>query len=234
MANRNLLVKIPEKVQYFNDLLLSTSWNNIKFDSLELKNGLILDNNIFTSDQIELFELLLSIVPEWRRVIGCKQHKTHSYCLDMHILSVIKKIMDQEDYKRLDDYYKLIILWSGLLHDIEKEESIIDPDHPAKGAEKAKLILDRLGFDKYFVTSVYTLVKYHPIIGFMTIDRLHLNITDFTDKIKDEKLIDLFIIFSIADIKSVKSNEAFYNENINSNIKRIHAEIKNYYRKITD
>jgi hypothetical protein len=220
------MLKIPEKTQYFNNLLLSVSWDNVKFDSPEFKNGLILDDQLFTSDQIKFFELLLAIVPEWKRVIGCKQHKTHSFCLDIHILSVIKKITEQGAFCSLDDYYKLIILWGGLLHDIEKEENVVDPEHPFKGAEKAKLILNRLEFNEYFINSVYTLVKYHPVIGLMASDKINLSVADFINKIGDEKIVDIFIIFSIADIKAVKSDDAFYNDNIDNNIKRIHSEIK--------
>ncbi|MDD3013536.1 MAG: HD domain-containing protein [Candidatus Gastranaerophilales bacterium] len=229
-----LLLNLSDEIQNFNNFLLSTNWDDVNFDLTDFKNGLCLESNLFSFSQEEFLKLLLRLVPEWRRTLGCKQHETHSYCLDIHILSVIKKIIIQDKFKSLDDYYKLIILWGALLHDIEKKENIIDPEHPFNGAEKAKLILQRLQFDNYFIKSVYSLVRYHQIIGFIAIDRLKLDISDLTAKIGCEKIAELFIIFSIADIKAVKSNEAFYNDYIDKNIKYIHSEINKYYRKIAD
>jgi len=226
----NNLAKLPEEIREFNNLLLSTNWENVDFNVLEGNYNSSLSSQIFTNAHRELIHKLVKLVPEWKRVIGCKQHITHSFCLDIHILLVVKKIMEQEQFKKLNNYYKLITLWSALLHDIKKNENMVDPDHPLKGAAIADIVLNRLGFDNYFIKSVYKLVRYHPLIGFIAIEKLKLDIPDIIKKIDDEKIVDLFIIFSIADIKAVKSKDAFFNSTIDTSIKRIHAEIFNHYK----
>ena len=228
------MINLSDEIQEFNNLLLSVSWDYVEFESLEFQEGLSFSGQILSCNHKRLLNQLVKLVPEWERVIGRRQHKAHSYCLDIHIIQVVNKIMKQCEFKKLNNYYKLVILWGALLHDIEKNENVVDPDHPSKSADKANLILKRLNFDEYFIRCVCTLIRYHTVIGFIATDRLNLNIADLTNKIGDEKIVDLFIIFSIADIKAVKSNESFYNEAIDSKIKQIQTEINNYYRKITE
>lgn len=231
-SKNRIFENLPDDSKRLCKLIQSQLWSDINFDSPDFKNGINLESQALSISQKELINLFIKLIPEWQRVIGCRQHKTHSYCLDIHTLLVLKKIMEQDEFKKLDEYSKHLLLWGALLHDIEKNENVVDPDHPLKGAEKARIILKRLGFNGCFVEDVYTLVKYHPIVGFLAIGRLNLDISVITDKIHNEKMTELFIIFAIADIKAVKMNDGFYSDNIHSNIKQIHAELKNYYRKI--
>jgi UTP:GlnB (protein PII) uridylyltransferase len=234
MKNNNLFINNSNStiIHKFNSLLLNTDWNEVDFDNLEFSSGINLTCNILGKDHKEFLALLFEIIPEWKEIIGRKQHQTHFYTLDIHILTVLKKIKQQSEFEKLDEYSKLTILWGGLLHDIEKIENIIDPLHPAKGAERSEVILKKLGLGDDFVNKVCTLVRYHPVVGFIAIDRLEFNILDLMNKFGNIEMAKLFVIFARADIKSVKANEAFYNENINNNIDKIYHEILDYSSRV--
>lgn len=175
-----------------------------------------------------LVELIVENIPEWERLIGCEQHDIHDYSLDVHTLAVIQKVRELEDFLHLKEFERLVVLYAALLHDIEKQESEIDPQHPQRGAEKSTAILFKLGFSEEFINKVYVLIKYHQILGLMASGRLTLPYEELAQKYKDPVLIDLQRILAIADIKSVKKDEAFFNEAMNENILKIVGEVKKH------
>lgn len=232
MKNNILNANTSEQIQRFNSSILELDWDKINFDSPEFACGLNISANSLTDIHNIFLDDLIYLIPEWKKIIGRKQHKTHDYTLDIHILTVIKKLKEQKQFIDLDDYCKLILLWGGLLHDIEKEENIVDPMHPAKGAETALNILNRLQFNEETINDIYTIVKYHPVVGFIAIDRIEFDIDDLMNKFGSYEMANLLVIFARADIKSVKANNAFYNDIIDKNINRIYQEILRYNNKI--
>lgn len=226
-----LFSNIPAKTNELNHLLLSVSWKNLNFDESEFHNGIKFEITSLTDDQKTLLYLIKELIPEWKRIIGCKQHHTHDYTLDIHTLLVIKKIQETVEYEKLTHYDKLLLLYTALLHDLEKAENEVDPEHPAKSAEKSCSILYRLGFGEEFIDSVYTLIFNHQVLGFAAVDKLKINDHEFAKTIKSPALINLLTIMTISDIKAVKKDEAFFNNNIKTKIsqitQRIHQCLRN-------
>ena len=144
---------------------------------------------------------------------------------------MIKEIQKEKLYKTLSKFNKLILLYTALLHDIAKNEKEVDPQHPAKGAEMASSILYRLGFEEDFINDVYVLIKNHQILGLIACNKMQLNAENLAQVFKKQQLIDLIAILSIADIKSVKRNEAFFNEKIGQNIERVRVAANAYIKE---
>ncbi len=211
-----------------NNLLLQVDWQDADFNNSGFTGEFFVKNNSFTNSQIELVNTAISLIPEWRRLINCQQHNVHDYCLANHTLLVINKIKKSQEYKLLSDYNKLIILYTGLLHDIAKREKEVDPEHPSKGADKASSVLYRLNFDESFINTVYLLIRHHQIFGFMAIGKLELDYKRLANTFKTSVNLDLLDLLSIADIKSVKHNEAYFSKDIGLRINGIKSQIKKY------
>lgn len=220
-SNYKLFSNLSEKVGELNRHLLEVDLHELDFDNDIFKKGIDLNSNLFSHEQKDFLIAVLENIPEWKRLIGCAQHETHDYCLDIHTLSVIKKIKEYEIYKNSDDYDKLILLYSALLHDIEKYEKEIDPEHPSRGAKKASSILFRLGFSEEFINSVYLLIKYHQILGLLVSEKISFSPGEILEIFKDSSLLKLQSVLSIADIKSVKKNELFWAENMDEKLEEV-------------
>ena len=223
-----LFFLLPEETRRLSELLLSVNWDSIDFDIIYHNK---VDFSVLKDNQAKLLNLILENIPEWKRLIDCKQHITHDYDLSIHTLLVIKEIQKEKLYKTLSKFNKLILLYTALLHDIAKNEKEVDPQHPAKGAEMASSILYRLGFEEDFINDIYVLIKNHQILGLIACNKMQLNAENLAQVFKKQQLIDLIAILSIADIKSVKRNEAFFNEKIGQNIERVRVAANAYIKE---
>lgn len=184
-------------------------------DKVKRLNEMLLDVN---QEVKELVKLIVENIPEWERLLGLEQHDIHDYTLDVHTLLVLEKVREFEKFRNLKEENRLILLYAGLLHDIEKKEKEVDPSHPERGAVKSSQILYRLGFSEGFINSVYSLIKNHQLLGLIASDRMAFVPEDLASIYGDSLLLELQAMLSIADIKSVKKNEAFFNENMNKKI----------------
>ncbi len=211
-----------------NNLLLQVDWHDETFNNSGFTGEFFVKNNSFSDSQLELVNTTINVIPAWHRLINCQQHKAHDYCLANHTLSVINKIKKAQEYKLLNNYNKLTVLYAALLHDIAKKENEVDPEHPANGADKASSLLYSLDFDENFINTVYLLIRHHQIFGFMAIGKLKLDYKSLADIFKTPNNLDLLELLSIADIKSVKHNEAYFTKEIGTEIHSIKSQIKKY------
>ena len=222
MMNYMNLKTINKDVQKLNRLLLNIKWQESSLETLKPE---------LTDKQKEFIDVILLLIPEWKRLIGCQQHKTHDYTLDIHTLLVIARIINSKEFQQLDEYYKLVLLYSALLHDIAKEALIIDPTHPTKSSVIASEILYRLGFDKDFVKDTTAVIKRHQYLGLHAANKLCINIPEFANFFNKDDLIDILAILALADIKSVKKDEEFINQDIKNNLEHIRYNIKRYLKE---
>lgn len=213
-------------IDKLNSLMLSNIWDNICFEEECFSEGVCLEKNTLPKSQKEFIYLLIDLIPEWKRLLKCEQHKIHDFCLDIHTLQVVKKIQIDSDFLKLNDENKLVLLYSAYLHDIEKEELKVDPLHPEKGAETSTTILYRLGFDDDFINKVYFLIRNHQIIGLYAANRLQISINELFEKFKDRELLGLLVMLTIADIKSVKRDEMWFYDEVKDNVQKIKDKLK--------
>lgn len=202
--NKNL----SDELREFNDLFINMSWQSVDYNLPVFRNGLNLD--YLTKEQRKFFNLLLNNFFEWKKIIGRKQHLTHDYTLDIHMLCVVQKIRADERYQKLTEINRLKILYLAILHDIEKLENTVDPQHPVNSAQTVLKVLYRLGFEEFFINDVCNLIKNHQILGLMAADRINFSEKEIVETFKNIELFELFMIFSKADIQSVKKDGLFY------------------------
>jgi hypothetical protein len=229
--NECLFSQLSDEVRQLNEMLLSVNWKEADLDDCSFENGYEINCPKLSEQQNELIRNIIKYMPEWKRLIGCKQHQIHDYCLDFHTISVLKNMQKHEDFDKLRKYDKLLLLYSALLHDIEKNENEVDPEHPIKGAKKSSSILYRLGFSEDFINNVYLLVKYHQVLGFMASGKISLTNDEIVDMFKNPMLVDLQVILSLADIKSVKKDGSFHKDGLNEKMGELKEKIKNVLKK---
>jgi len=221
-----LFSQLSDEVKQLNEMLLSVNWKEADLKDCSFENGHEINCPNLSEEQNNLIRNIVKYIPEWKRLIGCKQHQIHDYCLDFHTISVLKNVQKHEDFNKLRKYDKVILLYSALLHDIEKNENEVDPEHPVKGAKKSSSILYRLGFGEDFINNVYLLVKYHQVLGFMISGKINLTDDEIVEIFKTPILVDLHSILSVADIKSVKKDESFCKEGLNEKLGELKKKIK--------
>ena len=92
--------------------------------------------NEFMTDNPEINKIMNGIMlglPDVMLTVGKKQHKTHDYSVDVHTMEVLKKAINDPEYKTLSDKDRTILKFSILLHDFGKK--YINPDTPDTGHE---------------------------------------------------------------------------------------------------
>jgi len=224
--------QFSEEVQQFNKALLEENWQsfNQNISSIKLKDDELFFQG-FTENQKLLINNLLKLLPEWKRMIGGKQHHIHDFTLDIHTISVLKYIFANPQFENLNENYKLLLLYSALMHDLEKNIDEIDPEHPIKSSKKSSIVLYRLGFDEEFIENAYLLIKYHQLPGYLVSGKVFLGDKEMFEMYKNPELIGLQMILSIADVKSVKKNEGFYQEGLDIRLNELKNKFLELLRK---
>ncbi len=227
-----LLSQLSDEIKQFNEMLLFVSWKEADLVNCCFDNSLEIACNNLLNNHIYLINMVIKHIPEWKRLINCKQHKIHDFCLDIHTLLVLQNIQKHEDYPKLNNYEKLILIYSALLHDISKNENEVDPEHSIKGAKLSSSILYRLGFDENFINSVYLLIKHHQLLGLKISERLNLSCQEIAEIFKTNILFNLQLILSISDIKAVKKDGLFYSDGMNEKFEKLKIEVISLINKI--
>ena len=121
----------------------------------------ILTKNKTRKNIEENIEILISIIPEIKPMIGFEhKHPHHNLDVWQHTLKVIENL----------DTNDLELNMAGLLHDIGKPFAYQDEEvrhfhgHPEVSAVMTKEILERLEFDENFIEKITYLVRTHDTI----------------------------------------------------------------------
>lgn len=188
----NRLKEIKEKAFKFAELAYNRNTNNIpvplsvktltseiekyeKFTPAMLEASKRIENeynkfvyrNEFQTDDKELNDILNGIMrgmPDLMFTIGKKQHKTHKYTLDVHTMEVLKKAINDEDYKTLSDKDRTILKYSILLHDFGKKyinSDTPDTGHEIDSAEIANGILAQFKLPQQVKDRIVGIIKNH-------------------------------------------------------------------------
>jgi UTP:GlnB (protein PII) uridylyltransferase len=226
----SLVVNLNEKIKSLNCRILSTSWKDTDLTQCNFDSNTQYCNSL-SKEQNNLISEFINYIPEWNRILGCKQHNIHDFTLDIHTLTVVKYVQNHKDYDALCDEDKLVLMYSAFLHDIAKNEGEVDKAHPSKGAELAKAILGRLKFQEEFVNDVYLMIKYHQVLGFTISEKVHYENHEFPVMFPTERILDLQAILSVSDIKSVKKDEGLFKAEMDEKIELLKKKIKNLLGK---
>jgi len=109
-------------------------------------------------EALDLAGLLEPLLPEWATVRCRAQHNpVHRYTVDRHLMETAARADEHtRDVDRPD-----LLLVGALLHDIGKG---YPGDHSIVGAERARVIATRMGFDDADVDVIVALVRHHLLL----------------------------------------------------------------------
>jgi len=155
---------------------------------------------------------LVRFIPEFKAIVNRIQYdEYHLYPVDRHLLRTVqnlKKIGTSEGaskYRLCRDLYKglrkrRLLFWAALLHDIGKGE--IGGRHSISGAEMARSILVKKGFNAEEAETVSFLIQEHLLL-IKTATRRDLNDEETAiscaRKIKDINLLKMLYLLTVAD-----------------------------------
>lgn len=135
--------KISEEIKKF------TTENEFEINNPELK--------VFLDDFVK-------VVPEFLFTVGKKQHATHAYTLDVHILKTLQNATEHPEYKNLSQEDKMVINTALMLHDIGKrfiDERTPDENHADISYKAAISILDRFNLPSDTKQRIAKLIENH-------------------------------------------------------------------------
>lgn len=176
------------------------------------------NNKIFVSNSPQITESLNEIVkylPEFRTAIGKIQHSTHNFDVAKHSLKVLQKIVQNPDYDTLNDSDKKIMLLAALLHDIAKAEGTRDSLHYVNSSFDSYYITKKFNLTRDEELKLYALINNHEWLGYVNKKDISENETIKRQQsaafdLQYDNLFDMEKIFTLADLKSVKNNNGFY------------------------
>ncbi|MCD7879970.1 MAG: HD domain-containing protein [Candidatus Gastranaerophilales bacterium] len=158
---------------------------------------------------------VVSALPELRPMIGRTQSKAHDFDCLQHSLKVMKKIVENPEYEKLNDSDKKIMLLASLLHDITKKESNKpDKTHENEGSFDSFYIAKKFNLSKEEEIKLYTLIKNHEWLNKVNTsknhDELTKNIRSAAYDLRHDNLFDMSLIFTHADLKAVRKDDSFH------------------------
>lgn len=165
-----------------------------------------------------LLNEIVSVLPELRAQIGKVQHKTHSYDVFTHSLKVMQKLSQDPNFEKLNDSDKKLMMLAALLHDITKAEGLSDKTHAKEGAFDAFFIAKKFGLTKEEEIKLHTLVAHHEWLERANTAKTQAELTkrlqDIAYDLRNDNLFEMALMFTHADLKSVKNNDSFHDTNV--------------------
>lgn len=172
------------------------------------------DENTVTKQAADDMNSILKAVPELYSIIGTKQHYSHDFTLDVHTFSVLQEVIKNPMFENLSDEDKKVLMFSSILHDIEKTEGVADVEHPSKSAEKALSIAERMGFSSQNTEKIYKLIKNHNLLEKCNKAYPEENqdslISFYAGELKEGSLLEMEQILTKADLLCTKENDKSY------------------------
>ncbi|MBO5738453.1 hypothetical protein J6R97_03850 [bacterium] len=114
----------------------------IKF--LALENDIILPKGF--EDLLPFLKELCKAIPEFKFTIGAKQHKTQDHDLAGHMLKAFQENLKNPLYEQLGESDRKILGIATLLHDINKIERIVTPEHALPSSQTVNAIVERMHY----------------------------------------------------------------------------------------
>lgn len=214
------------------------------------------DNKVILPEEYKNLEndlnAIISVLPEFITTVGKKQHETHKYTLDIHILKTLQEFIKENNLNKdkkassitlfeklkqkliknkktnapIDNDNKIAKI-AILLHDIEKEEKTVDKEHPLKSALEVQSIIKKLNLTNRDQERIWGLVNYHHWL-----EALNTNKTtpqDIAFQFRKAGDFDIAKLFAKADLKAVNDN--FY-DSYKDSLEKYTQEVQNLVNQI--
>lgn len=195
-------------------------------------------NNHISCDNKDIEKYLnevVNIFPELRTQIGKSQHNTHNFDVMNHSLKVMKKIVENPNYKQLNDSDKKLMLLASLFHDGNKIEGSYKGNHSSESAFDSFYITKKLNLTREEQIKLYTMIKNHEWLHYVNSGKGENDIQKRQQSVafdlQYDNLFDMAEIFTEADLKSVKNDDSFYNAHVDEKISHS-SSIKEYINEL--
>ena len=213
------------KLQEIKDENTKQVIENLREKVISFSEGNQITTNIPELD--EELNTILNMFPELRTTIGRRQNGEHSYDVFKHSLKVMHSVVQDAEFETLKEADKRMMLLCSLFHDISKAESLPDPMHPMEGSFDTFYITKKLNLSHEEKIKLYTLINYHQWSKYVNNDKIsaeeqNQRLQSVAFDLQNEDLFKMSKMFTIADIKSIKSGNGLYDHFIGAIEK--HAE----------
>ena len=196
------------------------------------------NNAFFIKGEPQLTSELNAIIrafPELITEIGKKQHITHDYTLDIHTLRVLQGVINNPKYNNLPDNDKLALKIAALLHDITKQENLIDATHPSESAFDAYYLLQKLNLAEDEKLKIYQIIKDHDWLQrYNSQPYMRKEIAqDIAFDLRMGNSFEMASMLTEADMKAVKRNGKFF-EGYRDILEQGEKEISDFVKQIKE
>ena len=201
------------------------------------------ENNPIISSDKNIERALNSIVkymPELRTMVnkvqagnaGLETKGLHSYDILKHSLKVMQKISQDENFNKLNDSDKKIMLIASLMHDITKKEGYTDKTHCNEGAFDMFFISQKLNLSRDEQIKLYNLIKHHEWLSFVNTAKsepeLKERLQSTAYDLRHDNLLDLSLMFSHADLKAIREDDSFHDTKDGDSRVDFNGEIRSF------
>ena len=185
--------------------------------------------------QVEtLLNELAEALPELHSIVGRVQHGSHQYDVLQHSLKVMQKISQDSNFKKLSDSDKKIMLLASIMHDITKKEGTTDVMHAINGSFDTFFIAKKFNLTKEEEIKLYTLIKHHEWLSYansssvQSEEVLTKRLQSIAYDLRHDNMFDLALMFTHADLKAVKTDDAFHDSKIGKSRINFNGEVHSF------
>ena len=190
----------------------------------------LLKNKISTGNEKfdKLFNGIIKGVPEFINIIGKRQHKTHNYSLDLHILKVLQEFVSNPKFENLSNKDKMVSQLMILFHDIGKKGDVPDYGHEFTSAIIANDIMQKFKLPEFTKRRIVELIKNHNWL--QQVGQNTSDIKEIALLFRNPKDFDIAEIFAEADLKGVGGDfYDIYGGLIKPSIAKIKESLNEFY-----
>lgn len=190
-------------------------------EKFTVKNNFIIPNHPNLSEDLTT---IAALCPEFLSSIGKKQHKTHKYTLDVHMMETLKQIYAQPEYQSLSEEEKKVLTMATLFHDIAKTEGEVDKGHAESSEILVCKMLNRLNMDDRLLERICCQVKNHHWVELL--ENKSLKERDVAVDFRRPGDFKLGVMLAKADLNAVGNPD--FTENIKDNYQKYTASIESF------
>lgn len=210
----------------------------------------IYENEVILPEYPQMQKLLNSVIaifPEFLSVVGKKQHNVHDYTVDVHTLKVLQscvEVLEKTDnidgidnkdeikyqYKNLSRKDKTALYIAVLLHDLGKEEAVVDKGHYKLSALYTRTILKKMKLNDVIKDKIYNLVENHHWLGQLATGEIEPKEVASVFRVSDD--YKLARVFAEADLKGV--SDSFYDSHVDALYSQQIEELEERLRQINE
>lgn len=206
---------IQKNTNDFDGLINNVSADNLKVSyagkeiaekvRLEIEEFTMNNEVLIKDKQVkEVLDDIISGFPEFTFIIGKKQHNTHKYTLDIHIMKVLQSVINDPEYKMLSDADKTVLKMAAIMHDIAKKGKYIDKGHELTSANYSRYLLEQYKLSENTRSRILDLISNHSWFADYNLNRITAD--DAAVKLRHPGDFKMCKILSKSDLKNVNDD----------------------------